>query len=340
MVRNEKVDIIRGLAMLMVVFQHTIIGSSVGFEDSLLYGVIWSLQMPLFFIISGYVTRYSRKIYMSSELWAFVKKRSLAYLLPWLVWTIVIRGIIFGQELFLNLRYLLWHMDSGYWFLVSLWCIVILFSFTDFIVNRLNVKSVAWIIALHVLGMFIGMGLFGGIGLMAGMDFLDIKLTIFYIPLFTGGYLYGQLQERISTIKYSKTVMPTIYSLCLGAWLWILLHMRFFAVEMIPSVLAMRYVASTLGSIFVISCIPGRYRLEKFLGIAGVYSLEIYLTHYLFLNLLSCSQTPLFASAQGVLMIMLNYTITLILTSLVIIITKRNPVLSKALYFKRAQNPL
>lgn len=175
---------------------------------------------------------------------------------------------------------------------------------------------------------------------MAGMNFLDVKLTIYYIPLFTGGYLFGQLQERISTIKYAKTVMPAVYAICLGVWLWLLLHMQFFAVEMTSSVLVMRYIASILGAIFVISCISGNYRLEKVLGIAGVYSLEIYLTHYLFLNLLTSSQTPIFSSSQGFLMIILNYTITLTLTSLVIILTKRNPVLSKALYFKRAKNTL
>lgn len=335
--RNNNVDIIRGLAMLMVVLQHTIVGTTVGFEDSLLFGMIWSLQMPLFFIISGYVTRYSRTIKTGSNLWNFFKKRSLAYLLPWLVWTVVIRGIIWGQEIFLDFHYLLWHMDSGYWFLVSLWCIVILYGLTDFIVNRFHVKSAAWSIVLHVCGMALGMGVLGGIGLMVGMDFLDIKLTIYYIPLFTGGYLYGQLQERISTIKYSKTIMPVVYALCLGIWLWILVNIYFYAVEMTPIIIAMRYIASIIGAIFIISCFTGKCKWGEVLSIAGVYSLEIYLTHYLFLNLLVDIRIPQFTTVQGFIMIMLNYTITLICTTLVILISRRNPVLSKILFFKKSQ---
>ena len=58
--RNQSVDILRGIAMLFVVLQHTISVCTVNFEDTFLYNMIWSLQMPLFFIISGYVTRYSR----------------------------------------------------------------------------------------------------------------------------------------------------------------------------------------------------------------------------------------------------------------------------------------
>mgnify|MGYP002672497968 CR=1 FL=1 len=87
--RNSSVDIIRGFAMLLVVLGHTISGTVKECSDSLLFQAIWTLQMPLFIVISGYVTRYSRPL-VDSSLWKFVKKRTLAYLLPWGVWTIVV----------------------------------------------------------------------------------------------------------------------------------------------------------------------------------------------------------------------------------------------------------
>lgn len=80
--RNSSVDIIRGFAMQLVVFGHTISGTVKEYSNSLLFQAIWTLQMPLFIVISGYVTRYSRPLVDSSSLWKFVKKRTLAYLLP------------------------------------------------------------------------------------------------------------------------------------------------------------------------------------------------------------------------------------------------------------------
>ena len=57
MMRNKIVDIIRGFAMLLVVLGHTLSGSTANFNDTFLFQVIWTLQMPLFIIISGYVTK-------------------------------------------------------------------------------------------------------------------------------------------------------------------------------------------------------------------------------------------------------------------------------------------
>ena len=66
--RNNTVDIIRGFAMLLVVLGHTISGTVREYSNSLLFQVIWTLQMPLFIIISGYVTRYSRPLTGRSDL--------------------------------------------------------------------------------------------------------------------------------------------------------------------------------------------------------------------------------------------------------------------------------
>ena len=105
--RNSTVDVIRGFAMLLVVLGHTMSGSTIEYQNSFLFQVIWTLQMPLFIIISGYVTRYSLPITNGETLWKVIKKRSLAYLLPWVVWTYMIRGVIFGESSFFDFKYLI-----------------------------------------------------------------------------------------------------------------------------------------------------------------------------------------------------------------------------------------
>ena len=53
--RNRFVDLMRDIAMLLVVLQHTMSGCTVGSETSFLFNAAGSLQMPLFVLISGYV---------------------------------------------------------------------------------------------------------------------------------------------------------------------------------------------------------------------------------------------------------------------------------------------
>ena len=83
-----------------------------------------------------------------SGLWKFIKKRTLAYLLPWGVWTIVVRGLIFGQSNMLNIKNLLWHMDNGYWFLVTLnFAVAVILSCTYIRIiesNKLLNKILYW----------------------------------------------------------------------------------------------------------------------------------------------------------------------------------------------------
>ncbi len=249
--RNNIVDIIRGVAMLMVVLQHTIAGSCTNFADSLFYNAIWSLQMPLFFIISGYVTRYSRPIETGVDLWRFVKKRTLAYLLPWVVWTFAVRGFIFGQEDFLDVKYLLWHMDSGYWFLVTLWCIVVIYGISDYLSNTFAKHNKAFNILTHLACMAGGACALIGVGSVAGMSFLDIKLTLYYIPMYSCGYLFGQLQDAILAKHRATSVVDIIAVLSLAVWLWLLVRFNFYGVDATVGLLSIRYIASLCGCIFV-----------------------------------------------------------------------------------------
>ena len=103
--RNMTVDILRGIAMLMVVSWHTMGGCTENYQNNPLTDMIWTLQMPLFILISGYVTKYSKSVDSLNSLIRFLKKRTLAYLLPWIVWTFAIRGLIFRQFNYFDIKY-------------------------------------------------------------------------------------------------------------------------------------------------------------------------------------------------------------------------------------------
>ena len=58
--RNESLDCLKGIAILLVMFGHVQVHNQM--TDPYLYDVIKSLQMPLFFLISGYLAGSGTKI--------------------------------------------------------------------------------------------------------------------------------------------------------------------------------------------------------------------------------------------------------------------------------------
>lgn len=337
--RNNTVDIIRGFAMLLVVLGHTISGTVRDYSDSLLFQAIWTLQIPLFIIISGYVTRYSRPITRKNDLWKFIKKRTLAYLLPWIVWSIVVRGIIFGQSGFLNIKYMLWHMDSGYWFLITIWTISMIFGIADLLSNKWCNDKLLNILSHLVL---LGIGLIGlaTIGYFFGLEFFAIKLTLYYLPIYMIGYLFGRIQDQLLLKAKIRTIINYIIIASLGLWLASINRLDFFGGEDSIRITIERFITSILGCIATIGLftnICNKASSLKFIKWAGVHSLEIYLTHNLFLKLVPAINLPALTSINGFVTLIINLTLTLILTITTIKVIQSNKEFNYLLYAKRLQ---
>ena len=334
--RNIIIDVVRGFAMLLVVLGHTISGTVKEYSNSLLFQAIWTLQMPLFIVISGYVTRYSRPIVDCSGLWKFIKKRTLAYLLPWGAWTIVVRGLIFCQSNMLNIKDLLWHMDNGYWFLVTIWTISMIYGISDLLSNKWFKERKMNVFA-HLF--FCGIGLIGlaVIGYIMGLDFLAIKLTLYYLPIYLLGYMYGQIQNWVIARANGKCFINIIIVASFALWLAAINRFDFFAGGDNVMMIIGRFITSSLGCIAVIGLFINIMGGEKFkvLNWTGVHSLEVYLTHYLFLSLVPALHQPVLASMEGIFAIAINYLLTLALTVMVIKMAQSNNILNYLLYAKR-----
>ena len=71
--RNATVDYIRGIAILLVIIGHTVSNNGIAdYSGSGLYRVVFALQMPLFMLVSGYVTVYSKPIESAGMLGSFI----------------------------------------------------------------------------------------------------------------------------------------------------------------------------------------------------------------------------------------------------------------------------
>lgn len=334
--RNNTADIIRGFAMLLVVLGHTISGTVQDYSNSLLFQAIWTLQMPLFIIISGYVTRYSRPLTKKRDLWKFIKKRTLAYLLPWIVWSIVVRGIIFGQSEFLNIKHMLWHMDSGYWFLITIWTISIIFGIAELLSNKLFNDKRSNILS-HLL--LAGIGLIGlaTIGYSLGIGFFAIKLTLYYLPIYMIGYLFGQIQDWFMAKNKASTIVNGVTIVSLGLWLAIINRFDFYSEADEISMIIGRFGTSMLGCTAIIGLfteIRTNWKGARLLNWTGIHSLEIYLTHYLFLKLAPAMGFPIIGSMEGLCSLLVNFALTIVLTITTIQIVQGNKQMNYLLYAK------
>lgn len=344
--RNRTIDVIRGFAMLLVVLGHTVSGSTIEYQNSFLFQVIWTLQMPLFIIISGYVTRYSQPITNGVTLLKFIKKRSLAYLFPWVIWTYIIRGVIFGQSRFFDFKYLFWHMDSGYWFLITIWSISMIYAISDYVANRVT-SQVYRNIMLHFFFCGVGMLSLVLLSINVGLDFFSIKLTLYYLPFYLLGFLYGRLQDWMHSVKSLRIIAEIVIAGSFSIWLFLILRYDFYSGNDSILFIISRFCTSFVGCVSVISLLANlnkkQYTEQEILqgggfvrGIQwfGVHSLEIYLIHGLSLCILKMQQIPVMGSIESWILIVLNFIITISLSYFYIRVIESNRLLNKLLFWK------
>lgn len=340
--RNSTIDIIRGIAMLMVVLGHTMTGCTIDAENLFLFNVIWTLQMPLFILISGYVTKYSRAITSGKAYGKFVCRKTFAYLMPWVVWTFVVRGLIFKQTLYLNVKCILFHMDSGYWFLFTLWTIVMIYGFAQFFSERVCANKSKFV-KLFVLTIVyvLGMAVLASIGLVMGLSFLCIKLTLYYMPFYFAGFLFGQLDTKLFEYKHRNTIKEIAVAVCFIGWIALMVRFNFYSIGDGIDGIILRALASMMGCIavcgFISKLFENKPEPEKVGGLlrnVGAHSLEIYLIHYLLLSMVKFDQMPKFGEPAGIMLILLNYILTVCIAYGVTRLINRNRALDTVLFGK------
>ena len=179
----------------------------------------------------------------------------------------------------------------------------------------------------------------GVIGYLLGLSFLGIKLTLYYLPMYLMGYLYGQLQEGLLAKKYGRTAINWSIAICLGIWLALINRIDFYGGADGGLFILLRFATSVMGCVAVI----GLFTSADFNGggiwlWAGVHSLEIYLTHYLFLNLFKMAELPAMTTLSGMALMTANYALTLLLTITAIKLLQKNATLNYLLYAKHTPN--
>lgn len=370
MKRDYRLDVCKGVAILLVMLGHCIVLNGLNASDPFLYDGIKTVQMPLFMLISGLLLgkSYIKLAALSAgdlsclrkDIIDKSKRNALHYLLPFFSWFVVVylftyirngqlSPVSFGREL----KELIFQTDKGLWFLTTLFVISLFVLWVQYISDLLcriigrdcskdrnhkseNRKQIVKNEAVFLSLIFILYLLFF-LQSRSGFSLLSPSLSVMYMPFFVFGYLIGKYQEVIfegMKSVYAKVAVLLLWTLFIA--MIILFDLNQPALS--PGVLFLQMFASLIGSlaVFLLVMIISNPQKKNVLSFLGGYTLEIYVVHFRFARLLKLGEKGFtFYSPQGLLWVLLQFLLMSILTFVSIWIINRIKPLRFLLFGKR-----
>lgn len=286
--RNESLDCLKGIAILLVMFGHVQVHNRM--TDPYLYDVIKSLQMPLFFLISGYLAGAGSKIQTLEQYAQKTGKRAAAYLLPFFSW-LVVQHITFVPR---ALKTVLFQLDYGLWFLVTLFLFSVLAYTGQLVQAKVKKEWGFWLVwfagCLVILAAYL-----------LGATFLSPSILVIYLPYYTAAYFCGLHPDVLGRIP-TGVQRGLAYA---GGVLFLVMAAALDLVTVTGMVmLGVQTLASFLGCLALIRLVLDwkANRIKTKLARLGQYTLEIYVLHYQFATILNPDKTVYqFWSLSGLL---------------------------------------
>lgn len=356
--RNRHLDAVKGFAILVVMLGHCIGRNNM--DDPYINDAIKTIQMPLFMMVSGYLAGMGKKEVTDGTI--FLKKlskRAISYLLPFFSWVVVVSLLRAPEEIqnpFIQIWDVLFHIDHGLWFLMTLYVIQIVLMLAELFKNLLPKvlgmknehmkkiwgKVIFWVLIFVQYLAFV-------LWARSGNTFLGPSFTVQYLPFYMLGYVgshmlivwiknYFDKQDveiRQQKLKVWKGFLWTVWIVCLVVFLFMVirfdLQSKQNAFELIRQM-----AASVIGS-FV--CFYGVYHLpikQRFgLSFIGLYTLEIYTLHFRFVDMLGFKDKGLKVySLEGAAAIVVTFLVMSLFSGMSIYLIKKVRVLDLLLFGK------
>ena len=309
--RNSSIDAIRGIAITLVMIGHVFVHNHM--EDAYVYDFIKAVQMPLFMIVSGYLCGQGRKISDIKTYGKVMGKRAVSYLIPFFSWLTIMHLNNLGEAY----RIIFFQLDYGLWFLAVLFILTFMVYTAQLAAGRIREKNfilsetIFWI----VYGIFCMVLV---LQILTGNTFLSPYLTIIYVPFYMLGYVVGNYGKKFlcwSTKESGKIecknnhVIQAAAGVMMIAFLYLVITRNLNSMETkLDSIIQM--AASVLGSISIIYGIlwwkDGK--LKNIFAKIGGYTLEIYVIHYHFANMLNFNDKQYnFYTLEGFLFVLVSF---------------------------------
>lgn len=291
-------DVIKGMAIFMVVMGHVLTMCIRGIDNAPLFKFIGEIHMPLFFFVSGWFTFRLRPDGTLKR--PGIGSRATRLLIPMVVvsslwiWYFPHSGLESPIEsTFKGLWLNVW--KNGYWFTLCLFELILVYAALTPLYGKARKPGVTSLLSLGVWAVLIGI-----YRLLQGSDvaaFLGLELVATYWPAFIFGYIASRFRNIFD--KAITRPLPTAFALIAGSltmyyicWWWEFPGKELFAANESNLVLARPLLHVCLAIVAFAVFKPaveratadGREpRWVRCWSYIGVNSLGIYLLHYFFL---------------------------------------------------------
>lgn len=170
--RLHYIDAIKSILIMLVILGHAIQFTLPNYQHEFLFRFIYSFHMPLFFLVSGFLT-FKEKY---DDL--LIKKRGIQLLIPFITWAFILPLLETSKfDIERTLRILL-YPDNGLWFLYNLFVYCMIFNLSE----RWSSKKFKqeYLLVGFIILLFIVMELLHTL--------LNVSQICWYSPFFAMGY--------------------------------------------------------------------------------------------------------------------------------------------------------
>lgn len=322
--RNLNLDIIRGIAAYSVVANH-VLSHFAGFDGSVLGNINFSLQNPLFMMVSGWALIYAKPIAGWVSFKRFIKKRTVLLLLPWIIWSLLKFGLLSSKPFSEYVGEVVYHMEGAYWFLFSLWIMNLFWAVGSLVSAKWQGSQMKFIGGVITISLLLSVALFVTAYATTGISFLGTKFTVYYMPFFLIGWIMAILYKKTWSEKTIKIF--NVFS-CLCLILYALSISKINVTSLPDSLAPLRMIISVAGCVALFGAIFSRQfsmnnAVVKCMSWGGQKTLELYVVHYIVLGFLQPSETPI-TTIWGFAEFVLYLGIVLLLTVCIIALIDSN----------------
>lgn len=201
--RFFKIDVLKGIAIILVVIGHLIYQSPEQ-EDTILFKLIYSFHVPLFMFLSGFLA-YGKKIR--------IKKKFLTLVVPFLAWYLIkilvtTRNLDF-YKIIVNFKDLIFAPDIGLWFLWVLFLIFCVFRIIQVLAHKTKDNStIMTFLTVYFLLQI------------PQTSFLGLHLLQEHFLYWGIGFYFAKYRIQIKKYRINPLILIVLFVFLLSGWAW------------------------------------------------------------------------------------------------------------------------